>query len=362
MSENNLAASPTIFGLKTTALTDQEGAFFHEARPWGVIIFARNIETMAQLRQLTDSLRAQSGNPHLPIMIDQEGGRVARLRPPLVQAYPAADAYRQLYAQNPEKGCEAARLGGFLLAADLHDAGINVNCAPCLDLGLAGMSEVIGDRAFGDQVTTITDLAAAFIDGQEQAGVMSVVKHLPGHGRATVDSHIELPLVDTPLEVLMASDFEVFKRLNQAPLGMTGHLKFEAIDSAHVSTFSPSVMNVIRQQIGFEQTIMSDDVSMQALDGDFASRAQRALTAGCDLVLHCNGDMQEMQAVMAGVAAYEAGEAGQVGQTMSKPRLGRTQAQLATRPSTLDQAMRDHAQQAWGELIGEIFPDALNAV
>jgi len=363
LSENSRRVSPTIFGLKGTAFSDEEAGFFHAARPWGVILFARNIESRDQLRQLTGSLRDASGNPHLPILIDQEGGRVARLRPPLVRDYPAAGVYRTRYAQDPEAALKAARLGGYLLAADLHDMGINVNCAPCLDLGLVGMSEVIGDRAFGDDVETIVALASAFMAGQAEAGVVSIAKHLPGHGRARVDSHVELPVVEAAREQLEATDFEVFKRLNDTPLGMTGHLKFTAIDAENVSTFSPIVMQrVIRQHIGFSGAIMSDDLSMHALSGDFASRARLSLAAGCDLILHCNGDSDEMQAIMHGVEAWQAADEAAQQRDGAFARIAGVNQLLADLPKTLDAAQRAAAQQDWGELIGKIFPDALNAV
>jgi len=353
--KNNRNLSPVIFGFQSVDVSAQELEFFHQTRPWGVILFARNIDTMAQLRALTDKLRATSGNPHLPILIDQEGGRVARLRPPLVRPYPAAGVYRQLYEITPEKACRAAFLGGYLLAADLHDAGVTINCAPCLDLGLPNMSEIIADRAFGADVESITALARAFIDGQQKAGVLSLAKHLPGHGRAIVDSHVELPVVDTSTDILRATDFAVFKAFNDLPLGMTGHLLFTDIDADNVSTFSPAVMQqIIRQEIGFSGLLMSDDVSMQALDGDFASRARKSLEAGCDLVLHCNGDMSEMQSVAEALPSSLSDETAQ--------RMVHVETLLAAQPAVLDASARAQAQQDWGELVGDIFPDARNAV
>ncbi len=330
-------------------------AFFRHIQPWGVILFARNIDTMAQLRGLTDKLRSALDDPHLPILIDQEGGRVARLRPPLVRSYPAAGVYRQLYASAPEKACRAAFLGGYLLAADLHDAGVTINCAPCLDLGLENMSEIIADRAYGADVESITALARAFVDGQQKAGILSMAKHLPGHGRATVDSHVELPVVETSADILRATDFAVFKAFQDLPLGMTGHLLFNDIDAENVSTYSSLIVQqIIRQDIGFDGLLMSDDVSMQALDGDFATRARKSLQAGCDLVLHCNGDMAEMQAVAEALPRAPSHETGQ--------RMARVSSLLAEQPRLLDAAERAEAQQDWGELIGDIFPDARNAL
>jgi beta-N-acetylhexosaminidase len=355
LSKNNRNPSPVIFGFQSHDITTEELAWFEDVRPWGVILFARNIDSLEQVRALTDKLRAASCNPHLPILIDQEGGRVARLRPPLVRAYPAAGVYRQLYETAPEKACGAAFLGGYLLAADLHDAGITINCAPCLDLGLPNMSEIIADRAFGADVESINALARAFVDGQQKAGVLSLAKHLPGHGRATVDSHVELPVVDTSADVLQATDFEVFKAFNDLPLGMTGHLLFTDIDADNVSTFSPVVIQrIIRQEIGFSGLLMSDDVSMHALDGDFTTRASQCFEAGCDLVLHCNGDMTEMQAVAEALPDSPSAETVQ--------RMAHVDALLATQPAVLSAVERAEAKQDWGELIGDIFPDARNAV
>lgn len=355
MSESNpsqeLGQNPVIFGLQTTHLCADEKQFFDQSRPWGVILFARNIESRAQLKALTEALREASNNPHLPILIDQEGGRVARLRPPVVASYPPANAYYELYLQDKEKAQQAAYLGGYLLAADLHDLGINVNCAPVLDLHIAGMSQIIGDRAFGMDVASITSLARAFVKGQHEAGVLSVGKHLPGHGRARVDSHVELPVVTTPWEALSASDFAVFKAFADLPMGMTGHLLFRDIDPDHVSTFSAKVLHeVIRQEIGFNGLLMSDDLSMQALHGDFTERARASLDAGCDVVLHCNGEREEMAAIMQAMPARVSRSALQ--------RMASIDGLLAALPIQLDAKQRAQAQQDWGELVAGVFPDA----
>lgn len=349
MSESSLR--PVIFGFAGVQLSDAEADFFHEARPWGVILFARNIETRAQVRALTDQLRAASGNPHLPILIDQEGGRVARLRPPLVAAHPPAAAYGTVYRQDPDAARHAAQLGGALLAADLHDLGINITCAPCLDLGLPGMSDVIGDRAFGDTPEMVGALGAAFADGLQQGGVLPVIKHMPGHGRATVDSHFELPVIEAPVPHLQAQDFEPFRHLNGALLGMTGHLLLTAIDEAAPVTLSPKIIDqVIRQHIGFDGVLMGDDVSMQALRQPLADSAAQSLAAGCDVVLHCNGDMAEMRAIAAALP-----------DTMddaSAARIARVDAALANLTCDVPEA----ARQTWGEIMGDIFPAARNAL
>ncbi|MDC0147774.1 beta-N-acetylhexosaminidase [Alphaproteobacteria bacterium] len=354
MSESSPSISagknPIIFGLQTTHLTPDERQFLDQSRPWGVVLFARNIETREQLTALTDDLREALDNPHLPILIDQEGGRVARLKPPLVPAYPPADVYYQLYLQDKEKGREAAYLGGYLLAADLHDLGITVNCAPVLDFNIAGMSDIIGDRAFGKDLASISALGRAFMEGQHKAGVLSVGKHFPGHGRSRVDSHFELPVVTTPGEVLSATDFAVFKAFQDLPMGMTGHLLFRDIDPDLVSTFSPIIVQkIIRQEIGFTGLLMSDDLSMQALHGDFTQRARASLQAGCDVVLHCNGQREEMAAILQAMPDRPNPQAAQ--------RMAAVDGLLAALPTSLNAEERAQAQQDWGELVGGVFPD-----
>lgn len=351
MSANNRDVRPVIFGLKGLELSTEEGAFFHETRPWGVILFARNIETRAQLRALTDDLREKSGNSNLPIFIDQEGGRVARVKPPLVAAYPPARVYQDLYEQDPQTGEEAARLGGMLLAHDLFELGITANCAPCLDIRISGMSDVIGDRAFGDTAEGVMSLAGAHYEGLCQGGVVPVIKHLPGHGRAMVDSHHALPAVDTDLGTLADTDFRPFRALSSALMGMTAHIIYDAIDAENVSTLSPSVIaTTIRDGIGFDGLLMTDDLSMKALSGDFGERTAKALDAGCDIILHCNAERAEMKAIAA------AAPLGLVGKTAA--RAARVEDQIANRASQVDA----HTRQRWGELVGGVFPAAYNAV
>ena len=351
MSVANRETRPAIFGLEGTSLTAEEGAFFHENRPWGIILFARNIETREQLCALTDDLREKFGNAHLPIFIDQEGGRVARLKPPLVRPYPPARAYTELFGQNPDAGTEAAHLGAMLLADDLRKLGITANCAPCLDLGLTGMSNVIGDRAFGEDGETITQLGSAFYEGLRAGGVVPVIKHLPGHGRAKVDSHHALPDVETDLHTLAATDFVPFRALSSALMGMAAHITYSALDAGQVSTLSRVVVgDIIRDRIGFDGLLMTDDLSMKALSGDFAERTEKALAAGCDIILHCNGDHDEMAAIAGVLPPNMSGKTAE--------RAARVEAEIAGLSSRVD----EKTQKRWGELVGHVFPEAQNTV
>ena len=351
MSVANRETRPVIFGLEGTSLTAEEVAFFQETRPWGFILFARNIETRAQIRALTDDLREKSGNACLPIFIDQEGGRVARLKPPLMRAYPPAGAYGALFEQSPEAGTEAAYLGAMLLAHDLYELGITANCAPCLDLGLPGMADVIGDRAFGENGGSVEQLGGAFYEGLRAGGVVPVVKHLPGHGRAEVDSHHVLPVVDTDLTMLDATDFTPFRGLSGALMGMTAHITYSAIDAGEVSTLSRSVVtDIIRNRIGFDGLLMTDDLSMKALSGDFAERTEKALAAGCDIILHCNGDSDEMAAIVGALPSNITGKMAE--------RAARVEAEIAG----LSSCAVERTQKRWGELVGHVFPEAQNTV
>ena len=356
MSANSPDCRPVIFGIAGKQVSNAEGAFFHDTRPWGIILFARNIDDGAQLKALTDSLRDMSGRPHLPILIDQEGGRVARVKPPLAMAHPPAAHYGAIFEKDPQRALHAAQLGGVLLADDLLRFGINISCAPCMDLGLPDMSDVIGDRAFSADAHVVGQLGAAFAKGLEAGGVLPVIKHLPGHGRARVDSHHDLPIIEEAVETLEQTDFAAFGEVRGALLAMTGHLLFEAIDAAHVSTFSSVIIEqVIRKRIGFDGLLMSDDLSMQALDGDMASRTQQALAAGCDMVLHCNGDMEEMLGVASALPAPQL--------QADMPRLAAVHAALAGLPrAALPENERRALAQDWGELVSDVFPDALNAV
>ena len=289
--------SSAIYGCLGLTLTEAEKRFFGESDPWGFIIFARNIDNPDQVRALTDEFRAVVGW-NAPILIDQEGGRVARLRPPHWRSYPPGRRYGDIYATSPSDGLTAARLGAQLIALELRDVGVDVDCLPVLDVPVPGAHDVIGDRAYGETPETVSALARAAMEGVLAGGVLPIIKHIPGHGRAGVDSHEKLPIVDTDRKTLSATDFAPFSALAEAPLAMTAHVIYSAIDGANPATTSPTVISeIIRDEIGFSGALMSDDLSMKALGGSFEERTKASLDAGCDLVLHCNGDIEEMEAV-----------------------------------------------------------------
>lgn len=305
-----------ILGIGGTRLSAEETAFFRDQRPWGFILFARNIADRTQLRDLVDALRQTSGRADTPILIDQEGGRVQRLRPPLASEYPPAAVLGRLYGRDRHAGRRAVWLMSRLHAFDLTGYGINVDCLPVLDLPAKEAHDVIGDRAYAEDAATVAELGRAAMQGLMAGGVLPVIKHVPGHGRATADSHHELPVVDAPIDQLRGKDFVPFKELNDAPMAMSAHIVYSGIDSANPATTSSKVVSdIIRGEIGFDGLLMTDDLSMKALSGDFGQRASASLAAGCDLVLHCNGDMNEMRAVaektskLSGRAAQRAGKA-----------------------------------------------------
>ena len=284
-----------IFGCSGPHLIPEEAAFFREVQPWGFILFGRNVQTSEQVRALVADLRASVDRPDAPVLIDQEGGRVQRLRPPHWRRYPPARAYA---GHDPE----LAWLGGRLIAHDLAGLGINVDCAPVLDVPAPGAHDIIGDRAYADDPHKVVRLARAFAEGLIAGGVVPIVKHTPGHGRAGADSHLDLPVVNETRAKLEAMDFQPFRALADLPMAMTAHVVYDAIDPVRPATTSPLVIEeIIRGVIGFDGLLISDDLSMKALSGDFTIRARDALSAGCDVVLHCNGDMDEMAAVAAGV-------------------------------------------------------------
>lgn len=290
--------SRAIYGCSGTSLSEQERDFFRQARPWGFILFARNISEPAQVKALIEQLRDTVGDAQAPVLIDQEGGRVARLKPPHWRERPPAARFGLLHALNPEAGREATYLNARLIAHDLSSLGINVDCLPVLDVPVAGAHDIIGDRAFAHDPATIIALGRAQIEGLMDGGVLPVMKHIPGHGRAESDSHLALPRVSAEMELLSASDFVTFRSLDQCPIAMTAHVVYESIDPQRPCTTSPKVIrDVIRGEIGFDGLLMSDDLSMKALDGPLSVRAKQAQFAGCDLVLHCNGDMEEMRDV-----------------------------------------------------------------
>jgi beta-N-acetylhexosaminidase len=295
-----------ITGLAGPDLLPAERTFLAAARPVGIILFARNCQSHDQIRRLVDDARDAIGSDDALVLIDQEGGRVQRLRPPLGRALPAAALYGTLYATDPEEARRAAFLASRQTAADLRALGINTNCAPVLDVPVTGSHNVIGNRAYSDSTEQVATLGAAVADGFMAGGVLPVMKHIPGHGRGTADSHHALPIVHTPRDVLEATDFAPFRALADFPAAMTAHVLYTAIDAERPATTSPAVIDeVIRKTIGFDGLLMSDDVSMKALSGSVGESATAALAAGCDLVLHCNGILAEMEAVAASSAKLE---------------------------------------------------------
>jgi beta-N-acetylhexosaminidase len=289
-----------IVGCAGFVLSRAEIAFFEAERPWGFILFRRNIESPDQVRRLVESLRAAVGCDNAPVLIDQEGGRVQRLGPPHWPKYPPGRTYGRISANDPLARREIARLGARLIAHDLKSLGINVDCVPVLDVPQPGAHDVIGDRAYGEDPRTIAVLGRAAAEGLIAGGVLPVIKHIPGHGRAGADSHLDLPVVDADRASLSATDFLPFRHLADMPLAMTAHVVYAAIDARRPATTSRKVMReVVRGEIGYDGLVMSDDLSMKALAGDFGDRARAAIRAGCDMLLHCNGDMEEMRAIAA---------------------------------------------------------------
>ena len=290
-----------IYGLAGTVLAAEEAALFRDSDPVGYILFRRNCETRAQLRALTAELRALHGRDELPIMIDQEGGRVARMRPPEWPAFPANEAFDKLYQLAPSSAMQAARWNARALALTLVEMGINVDLLPMLDVRQPGASEIVGDRALGSEPMQVSALGRAQLEGLASAGVVGVVKHMPGHGRALVDSHDELPVVDAS-DAELAIDLEPFERLADAPMGMASHIVYRAWDALRPASQSSVVISeIIRQRIGFAGFLMSDDIGMEALTGDAGTRAETCVVAGCDAVLHCSGKIDELRSVAAAV-------------------------------------------------------------
>jgi len=290
--------SRAIYGCEGLSLSTDERDFFRATQPWGFIVFSRNIADPDQLRGLVQSLRETVDDETAPVLIDQEGGRVARLKPPHWKERPAAGRFGALYESDRDAAREAVYLNTRLIAHDLCEVGINVDCLPVLDVPVDGADAIIGDRAFARDPATIIDLGRAAIEGLIEGGVLPVMKHIPGHGRATADSHLALPRVTTGAEELSATDFVTFRSLNHCPMAMTAHVVYDAIDPQRPATTSPKVIrDVIRGQMSFDGLLMSDDVSMNALSGPLSVRTKAALFAGCDVVLHCNGKLEEMREV-----------------------------------------------------------------
>lgn len=291
-----------VCGCAGLDLTADELAFLARTDPWGLILFRRNVDSPDQLRSLTARFREAVGRPQAPVLVDQEGGRVRRLRPPHWPDHPAAALCGRL---DGPRGIEAARLGARLIAHDLHAAGITVDCAPVLDVAAPGAHDVIGDRAFGRDPDVVARLGRAFAEGLLAGGVLPVMKHMPGHGRAGVDSHLDLPVVEADRAALEARDFAPFRALNDLPAGMTAHVRFTAIDPERPATTSKAVIgDVIRGTIGFQGLLFTDDLSMEALRGSLGERAADARDAGCDILLHCNGKLDEAEAVAAAARPF----------------------------------------------------------
>jgi beta-N-acetylhexosaminidase len=289
-----------ITGISATELSAAEREFIGSARPWGFILFKRNVDTPSQVSTLVRELRESLGNPEASVLIDQEGGRVQRLGPPHWPVYPPGATFGALYDIDPTLGLSAARLSARLIAADLIALGVTVDCLPLADVPVAGADAVIGNRAYGTEPGKVAAIARAVTEGLEQGGILPVLKHIPGHGRATADTHFRLPEVDTPRAELERTDFAPFQALADLPMAMTAQVVFSALDPAHPATTSATIIEqVIRGVIGFQGLLMSDDVSMNALSGSIAERTRAIFAAGCDMVLHCNGKLDEMREVAA---------------------------------------------------------------
>ncbi len=288
-----------ILGCGGLTLSADEIALYRNERPWGFILFGRNIGDAQQITDLVASMRDAVARPDAPVLIDQEGGRVQRIKPPLLQAYPNARILGEIYERDREEGLRAAWLMSRLHAFDLRKFGINIDCLPVLDVPVEGASNVIGNRAYGYSPTMVAEMGQAAADGLKAGGMLPVMKHMPGHGRGMVDSHHELPVVDVPLDELDAHDFVPFRALNRELMAMSAHLVFNAVDRERPATTSPKVIEeIIRGRIGFDGLLMSDDSSMNALNGTLGQRAANIVAGGCDIVLHCNGVMGEMLEVV----------------------------------------------------------------
>lgn len=286
-----------IFGLEGLTLSSEEKRFFHELNPLGFILFARNCDTPKQVKALVKSLRSLHKRQDVLILIDQEGGRVARLRPPEWRKTPAAGVFANIADSSIAAAKAAVYANARLIARDLYKLGINVDCAPVADVPVKDAHDIIGDRAYGDDAHQISILAAKMANGLLDGGVLPVLKHIPGHGRAKADSHKSLPVVHEDIATLEKSDFVPFKALSHIPLGMTAHILYTALDARLPATLSPTAIHFIRKDLGFNGLLMSDDISMKALKGTLTDLTRQSLEAGCDVVLHCNGKMEEMQAV-----------------------------------------------------------------
>ncbi|NVJ97651.1 MAG: beta-N-acetylhexosaminidase [Alphaproteobacteria bacterium] len=289
---------PAIFGCAGTSLSAEEKAFFAKVKPAGFIIFKRNVEDPDQLTSLIKDLKETVGRHKVPILVDQEGGRVQRLSEPFWRKYPAMATFGEMSKKDPTLAASALRLNTRLIADDLRRVGINVDCLPVLDVMNDWADPIVGDRAFSNDPQLVAAMGRIVVDALMEGGVLPVIKHLPGHGRATADSHLELPVVDATVAEMEDTDFMPFKAMADAPFGMTAHIKYTDIDPKQCATLSRVVIGrIIRMKMGFSGLLMSDDLAMKALTGKFEDRTRGAFSAGCDLVLHCNGEMDEMRAI-----------------------------------------------------------------
>ena len=295
-----MTMNSVIFGCAGTALSTDEAAFFADAKPWAFILFTRNLDTPEQIKKLCADLRTSVGC-NAPILIDQEGGRFARLRSPIWREW--LPPLEQMACVSPQNARQAMVLRYRLIAHELHALGIDVNCAPMLDIPTQDAHEIITNRCYGTTPDTVAEMGRACAEGLLAGGVLPIIKHIPGHGSGSADSHYELPVVDTDADTLNAVDFEPFRRLSDLPMAMTAHIVYPAFDADACATVSPTMINIIRNSIGFEGLLMTDDLSMKALKGTFGERTSASLNAGCDVVLHCNGNMDEMSQIMASVPA-----------------------------------------------------------
>jgi beta-N-acetylhexosaminidase len=330
--------TPAIFGLSGLTLTDDERAFFRDADPAGYVLFGRNAQDREQVRSLTDDLRAIHGRERLFVCIDQEGGRVARMKPPAWPKYPPGEAFDRLYDLAPASAIEAARVNAHALGLDLAEAGVTVDLHPMLDVRQPGAHDVVGDRALGSEPMRVSALGRAILDGFVRAGVAGCIKHMPGHGRALADSHKELPTVTASAEELEL-DLAPFRALASAPVGMTAHVRYTAWDAENPGTLSPYVVNeVIRRNIGFDGLLLTDDLDMEALSGSVPERAARAIAAGCDLALNCWAKMDDMIGIAGRLPAM--GEAATVRLDLAldstgDPRTGLNHAELIAQRDAL---------------------------
>ena len=336
--------TPAIFGLTGPTLTGDERAFFREVDPAGYILFGRNVVDRAQLRALTDDLRAIHGRERLLVSIDQEGGRVARMKPPEWSSFPPGEAFARLWQVAPASAIEAARANAEALGLDLAEVGITVDYLPLLDVRQPGAHDVIGDRALGSEPMQVAALGRATLEGLARAGVTGCVKHMPGHGRACADSHKELPTVEAS-EAELETDLEPFRTLRDAPIGMTAHVRYSAWDAENPGTLSPFVVGeVIRRRIGFTGLLLTDDIDMEALEGTVPQRAERAIAAGCDIVLNCWAKMDDMAGIVARLPAMPGETAARLERALTpSPAMASDRAHLVAKRDALLELARDLA-------------------